>query len=53
MIKKNEKGEPIFIGPAKILNEVKYLHSELPSFCYCWIWEAKCVGAMEKSDYLE
>lgn len=25
----------------------------MPSFCYSWIWEAKCVNALEKEDFEE
>ncbi|KAM3127112.1 hypothetical protein pb186bvf_020790 [Paramecium bursaria] len=53
MIKQNKDGELIFIQPQKILQEIKFLHQELPSFVYSWAWEAKCVNALEKDDWLE
>lgn len=30
-----------------------FLHKELPSFVYSWAWEARCVNALEKDDWLE
>ncbi|CAD8208507.1 unnamed protein product [Paramecium octaurelia] len=53
MIKQNKDGEPIFIPPTKILQELKYLHKELPAFCYSWAWEARCVCAFEKGEFIE
>lgn len=53
MIKQTKDGEPIFIPPAKILQELKYLHKELPAFCYSWAWEARCVCAFEKGEFIE
>jgi hypothetical protein len=53
MIKIGPSGEPLFIPGGKILKQIKFLHQEMPSFCYSWIWEARSVTALEKEDFLE
>jgi hypothetical protein len=32
---------------------LKYLHKELPAFCYSWAWDARCVCAFEKEEFIE
>ena len=53
MIKLNQQGQPNFIPASRILKEIQFLHKETPAFCYGWIWEAKCVTALEKDDFAE